>query len=172
MRLKQPSAHRAYQKTKRNGFILTQWPSLRRAQYHTERFPPILQFLRRKENLGGKWATKPALWMTLCDSLLWHGTQGLQGRLWDSTTGNTTVIKKRGVVCNKQQPDLGLLSSHPLCPSGNFNQRLCSSTEPCLGHAPAWELSKVQICLIWILKQKVLPTLELREPMNNPRADS
>lgn len=138
----------------------------------TERFRQILQFLVRKDNLGGKPATKPALWVTLWESLLWCGPQGSQGSPWDSATGNMTMRKKGGVVCNNQHPNLGLLSPHLQRPSGTFNQHLCSSTEPCLGHTPTWELSKVQICLIWILEQNILPTLERREPMTNQRADS
>lgn len=70
------------------------------------------------------------------------------------------MIEKIGETCNSQQVDLGKLSSYLPWLSSNPELWLCSSVEPNPECTLTRELSEVQICLIQILKQGSLKTLE------------
>lgn len=68
---------------------------------------------------------------------------GLQANQWDLTTGNLTVMEKRGRASNNQQMDLGRARYYLECPSRYFNQWLCSIAEPTCWCILIRELSKL-----------------------------
>lgn len=117
--------------------------------------PPI-----GKENPGGSNPPHLQHWGHFVRAPTLIVPQGLQGNLWGSATGNLTVMEKREGVCKNQHMDLGRLSSYRQCTSSNPNQWLSSSAEPSWGYTLTTELGGVQICLIWILTQGILPALE------------
>lgn len=90
----------------------------------------------------------PALWVALRERPPGLTTCRLQGNLWRLTTGNLTVMEKKGGPCNNQCSGLGRQSSHPPCPSSNPNQQLCSSAEPRWWCSLTRELGGMQVCLI------------------------
>ena len=67
--------------------------------------------------------------------------------------------------CHNQHSDLGGPSSYVQCPSSSPSQPLCPSAESSHWHRLTWELSGVQVCLIWVLKQRYLAL----EPGLSPR---
>lgn len=90
------------------------------------------------------------------------------------TTGNLTVMHKgrRFLACKNQHMDLGRTNSYLQCPSSNPNQMFCSSAESSQRCTLARELSRLQNCLIQILKQGVLSILEPNFPTPRQEAES
>lgn len=130
----------------------------------TSAAPLSLQFLQWEKRTPG-YKPCPPYYGSLCGSTYSDLVpQELQENLWGSTTGNMAVMMKRGEGCNNQHTDLGRPS--------NPNQWLCSSAEPSQRCTVTWELGGMQMCLIWILKQGVLPALEFSLPMHRHGAES
>lgn len=63
-------------------------------------------------------------------------------------------------ACNNQHRDVYRLSFYLQCVSSYPNPQICSSAKLAWQHTLTKRLSREQICLIQILKQKVLPALE------------
>lgn len=132
----------------------------RPAQYHVERCPLSLQLLQWEKRIQkGQSAFLLALQVALWEPLLWSHPLGVAWNLWGSTTGNLTVMEKGG-ACDNQYMDLGKQNSYLQCPSSNCNQKFCSSAELSWWCSLTRELGRVQIRLIQILKQGVMPTLK------------
>lgn len=71
------------------------------------------------------------------------------------TTGNP-VKRKKIEACNNHHSDFGRLSSYLQCP-GSSNHHLYSSVESRQWHSLTRELGSVQVCLIWVFKQRARP---------------
>lgn len=84
---------------------------------------------------------------------------GLQGHLWGPASRNLTGMDRGKVLATSSTWSLAD-RAHTCSAQVDPNQRLCSSIKPSWWHTMTRKLSRVQICLIWILKQRVLLALE------------
>lgn len=169
-----PLHHRAQdrlpKKGKRSSCSWLHCPFSRAVQRHMERSLWAPSSSRGKREPRGTTITTQVLWS------LWRSPysdltpRGLQGDLWDSTTGNLNMTESRGRSLQKPVHRSWQTWVQP-CPSSSLNQQFCSLRESSQRCTLTRELSGVQICLIWILKGRVLLALEPSVPMLMPRVD-
>ena len=79
---------------------------------------------------------------------------GLEG------TENLTLKEKWGGTWSNEHTTLGRPSIYLWRPSSHPNQKLSSSAETNWWYTLTRELSEIQICLLWILKQGASPALQ------------
>lgn len=134
---------------------------------HVERCPLRLQLLQWEKRIQ---KGQSAFLRLLCGSLYSDLTRGCRESV-GLNTGNLTMTEK-GEASNNQCMDLGKPNSYLQCPSSNCSQQFCSSAELSQWCSLTREVGRVQICLIQILKQGVMPALEPGLPPARQGAES
>lgn len=83
----------------------------------------------------------------------WESQRNMQG-------SNTDYDKEGGGVSSNQHSDLGRINSYPQSPGSSANPGFCSPAELFWGYCLTEGLGGVHVHPIWVLKWRVLPTLE------------